>query len=152
MQLLRAGVRVLVYSGDVDNCLPYTGSLQWVQLLGLNETAGWRPWTVSRPFPSWSRSILTEIYLCHACSCQQINIEGGNARTGGRRPPHGRVSTISPGGSATWCPSPPPITAASLAASPQIRGDVRARAATVSLKRLLDASPWLQFTSECQRL
>jgi hypothetical protein len=25
---------------------------------------------VSRPFPSWNRSILTEIDLCHACSCQ----------------------------------------------------------------------------------
>jgi hypothetical protein len=27
---------------------------------------------VSRPFSSWNRSILTEIYLCHACSCQEI--------------------------------------------------------------------------------
>jgi hypothetical protein len=27
---------------------------------------------VSRPFPFWNRSILTEIYLCHACSCQEI--------------------------------------------------------------------------------
>jgi hypothetical protein len=27
---------------------------------------------VSRPFPSWNRSISTEIYLCHACSCQEI--------------------------------------------------------------------------------
>jgi hypothetical protein len=27
---------------------------------------------VSRPFPSWNRSILTEIYLCHACSCHEI--------------------------------------------------------------------------------
>jgi hypothetical protein len=27
---------------------------------------------VSRPFPSWDRSILTEIYLCHACSCQEM--------------------------------------------------------------------------------
>jgi hypothetical protein len=26
----------------------------------------------SRPFPSWKRPILTEIYLCHACSCQEI--------------------------------------------------------------------------------
>eukprot|EP01049_Picozoa_sp_SAG25_P001713 SAG25_NODE_81_length_16694_cov_8.663332_3_plen_115_part_00 len=26
--------------------------------------------SVSRAFPSWNRSILTEIYLCHACSCQ----------------------------------------------------------------------------------
>jgi hypothetical protein len=27
--------------------------------------------TVSRPIPSWNRSILTEISLCHACSCQE---------------------------------------------------------------------------------
>eukprot|EP01047_Picozoa_sp_COSAG01_P057946 COSAG01_NODE_6764_length_3509_cov_25.877419_2_plen_197_part_00 len=26
---------------------------------------------VSRPFSSWNRPILTEIYLCHACSCQE---------------------------------------------------------------------------------
>eukprot|EP01047_Picozoa_sp_COSAG01_P006291 COSAG01_NODE_227_length_21107_cov_85.615099_21_plen_93_part_00 len=30
------------------------------------------PLAVSRPFASWSRPILTEIYLCHACSCQEI--------------------------------------------------------------------------------
>jgi hypothetical protein len=30
--------------------------------------------TVSRPFPSWNRSVLTEIYLCHACSCQEISV------------------------------------------------------------------------------
>jgi hypothetical protein len=27
---------------------------------------------VSRLFPSWHRSMLTEIYLCHACSCHEI--------------------------------------------------------------------------------
>jgi hypothetical protein len=27
---------------------------------------------VSRAFPSWNRSILTEIYLCHPCSCSDI--------------------------------------------------------------------------------
>jgi hypothetical protein len=27
---------------------------------------------VSAPCPSWNRSILTEIYLCHACSCHEI--------------------------------------------------------------------------------
>jgi hypothetical protein len=32
----------------------------------------WVATLVSRPFPSWNRSILTEIYLCHACSCQEI--------------------------------------------------------------------------------
>jgi hypothetical protein len=35
---------------------------------------------VSRVFPSWNRSILTEIYLCHACS--DHDFEDGNARTG----------------------------------------------------------------------
>jgi hypothetical protein len=35
---------------------------------------------VSQAFPSWKRSILTEIYLCHACSYHEI--EDGNARAG----------------------------------------------------------------------
>eukprot|EP01047_Picozoa_sp_COSAG01_P013693 COSAG01_NODE_650_length_14506_cov_24.157354_6_plen_114_part_00 len=38
------------------------------------------PSEVSRPFPSWNRCILTEIYLCHACSYQEIN--DGNGRAG----------------------------------------------------------------------
>eukprot|EP01047_Picozoa_sp_COSAG01_P045867 COSAG01_NODE_4258_length_5201_cov_4.634065_6_plen_143_part_00 len=37
---------------------------------------------MSRAFPSWTRSILTEIYLCHACSYHEI--EDGNARAGER--------------------------------------------------------------------
>jgi|EP01047_Picozoa_sp_COSAG01_P021296 hypothetical protein len=36
---------------------------------------------VSRAFPSWNRSVLTDIYLCHSCSYHEI--EAGNARTGG---------------------------------------------------------------------
>jgi hypothetical protein len=35
---------------------------------------------VSRAFPSWTRSILTEIYLCHACS-DHVS-EGGHAGAG----------------------------------------------------------------------
>jgi hypothetical protein len=35
---------------------------------------------VSRAFPSCTRSILTEIYLCRACSYHET--EDGNARTG----------------------------------------------------------------------
>ena len=35
---------------------------------------------VSRPFPSWNRSILTDIYLCHACSYHEI--KDGNGRAG----------------------------------------------------------------------
>eukprot|EP01047_Picozoa_sp_COSAG01_P021951 COSAG01_NODE_1289_length_10885_cov_3.769331_16_plen_255_part_00 len=40
-----------------------------------------RAGTVSWVFPSWNRSILTEIYICHACSYQKI--EDGNAWAGG---------------------------------------------------------------------
>jgi G3E family GTPase len=40
---------------------------------------------VSRPFPSWNRSMLTEICLCHACSCLLGNIEDGNGRAGRAR-------------------------------------------------------------------
>jgi hypothetical protein len=40
---------------------------------------------VSRPFPSWDRSIWTEIYLCHACSYHEI--EDGNGPDRCRPPP-----------------------------------------------------------------
>jgi hypothetical protein len=40
---------------------------------------------VSRPFPSWNRSTLTEIYLCHACSYHEN--EDGNEPRGCRLPP-----------------------------------------------------------------
>jgi hypothetical protein len=39
---------------------------------------------VSRAFPSYTRSILAEMYLCQACSCHAI--EDGNARPGARQP------------------------------------------------------------------
>jgi hypothetical protein len=38
----------------------------------------------ARAFPSLMRSVLTEICLCHACSCHEI--EDGNARGSTRRP------------------------------------------------------------------
>jgi hypothetical protein len=50
--------------------------------------------SVSRAYPSWSRSILTEIYLCHARSCHEI--EDGNARTG-PQPAHRRHPRRPPG-------------------------------------------------------
>jgi hypothetical protein len=50
------------------------GGDQLGQTRALNRTL------VSRAFPSWKRSILTEIYLCHACSYHET--EDGNARAG----------------------------------------------------------------------
>jgi diketogulonate reductase-like aldo/keto reductase len=39
-----------------------------------------------RPFPSWNRCILTEIYLCHACSYQEIKDGNGRAGCAGAQP------------------------------------------------------------------
>eukprot|EP01049_Picozoa_sp_SAG25_P000488 SAG25_NODE_17_length_24192_cov_70.399452_18_plen_53_part_00 len=37
---------------------------------------------VRQAFPSMMRSILTDIYLCRTCSCQEILLKVGNGRTG----------------------------------------------------------------------
>jgi hypothetical protein len=59
-------------------------------------------WAVSRPFPSWNRSILTEIYLCHACSCHEI-LRTETAGQGGGAPQ-------SPSSAHSWAMrrAPPP--------------------------------------------
>ena len=38
----------------------------------------------SAPFPSWNRAILTEIYLCHACSDHVIEVGNGPPGAGAR--------------------------------------------------------------------
>jgi hypothetical protein len=40
----------------------------------------WAAWRCAAAFPSCARSMLTEIYLCHACSCYEIL--SGNAAVG----------------------------------------------------------------------
>eukprot|EP01047_Picozoa_sp_COSAG01_P061855 COSAG01_NODE_7782_length_3049_cov_2.460317_2_plen_177_part_00 len=44
------------------------------------EAVLWQLVPGARTFPAFMRSTLTEIYLCHACSCQTRGIEDGNAR------------------------------------------------------------------------
>jgi serine carboxypeptidase-like clade 1 len=38
--------KVLIYSGDVDACVPHTGSERWTRNLGIEVKAPWRPWTI----------------------------------------------------------------------------------------------------------
>jgi len=45
-QLLENGYRLFIYSGDVDMCVPNTGTEAWTSSLGLTEVDGWRPWFV----------------------------------------------------------------------------------------------------------
>eukprot|EP01043_Picozoa_sp_COSAG02_P066728 COSAG02_NODE_10479_length_1901_cov_0.931298_1_plen_329_part_00 len=66
--------------------IPFKFPAEYLQLIPPEEEIGLAPdpgVSVSRAFPSYTRSILTEMYLCHACSCEEI--EDGNARAGWRR-------------------------------------------------------------------
>ncbi|XP_042000834.1 serine carboxypeptidase-like 20 isoform X3 [Salvia splendens] len=42
--LTLAGYRALIYSGDHDMCVPFTGTQAWTQSLGYDIVEEWRPW------------------------------------------------------------------------------------------------------------
>ncbi|KAL9270607.1 Serine carboxypeptidase-like 20-like protein, partial [Drosera capensis] len=44
--LTAQGYRALIYSGDHDMCVPYTGTQAWTSTLGNKAIDGWRPWMV----------------------------------------------------------------------------------------------------------
>ncbi|CAL0302829.1 unnamed protein product [Lupinus luteus] len=44
--LTSRGYRALVFSGDHDMCVPYTGSQAWTRAMGYNIVDDWRPWLV----------------------------------------------------------------------------------------------------------
>ncbi|GAQ91793.1 serine carboxypeptidase [Klebsormidium nitens] len=41
------GYRVLIYSGDHDMCVPYTGSEAWTRSLNYEVEQAWRPWIIT---------------------------------------------------------------------------------------------------------
>ncbi|MED6157901.1 Serine carboxypeptidase-like 20 [Stylosanthes scabra] len=43
-ELTSRGYRALIYSGDHDMCVPYTGSQAWTSSLGYKIVDEWRPW------------------------------------------------------------------------------------------------------------
>lgn len=45
-ELITAGYRGLVYSGDHDMLIPYTGTVVWIYTLNLTIVDDWRPWFV----------------------------------------------------------------------------------------------------------
>jgi hypothetical protein len=67
---LLAGHQERVRAGG-DRAYPHGGG-RHAALLQVRDAGRGQPVQVSRPFPSWNRSILTEIYLSHAGSCQEI--------------------------------------------------------------------------------
>ena len=43
---LPAGLRVQIYNGDHDMCVPHTGAEAWTRSLGLPVLESWRPWLI----------------------------------------------------------------------------------------------------------
>lgn len=48
-QLLKAGIRVMVYSGDADSCVNMFGTQKCVQAIGETQQRDWTPWYVVDP-------------------------------------------------------------------------------------------------------
>lgn len=46
-RLLRSGIAMLVFSGDIDAIVPLTGSRRWTRGLNLTTLEPWRAWTSS---------------------------------------------------------------------------------------------------------
>ena len=49
---LSKSIRVLIYNGDADSCVPYKGNEEWISGLeaagDLKEKESWRPWFISK--------------------------------------------------------------------------------------------------------
>ena len=58
---LGAGLKVLIYSGDHDMCVPHTGSEAWTSSLGLKVKEAWRPWKVDHQVPTPGYSLLHHV-------------------------------------------------------------------------------------------
>ena len=57
---LCAGLKVLIYSGDHDMCVPHTGSEAWTSSLGLKVKEAWRPWKVDHQVPTLPCIVCTQ--------------------------------------------------------------------------------------------
>jgi len=53
--LLQSGLRILIYSGDTDMCVPYLGSEAWTRSLDLPVVKEWYPWKVNAQVAGYAR-------------------------------------------------------------------------------------------------
>ncbi len=70
INLADAGVRALMYSGDLDWQVPWTGSQYWTSQMGasLGLLADWQPWF--RPDPlNYGSQVCTHSHLHHMTCC-----------------------------------------------------------------------------------
>ncbi|KAL1226413.1 Serine carboxypeptidase-like 20 [Cardamine amara subsp. amara] len=53
--LILSGYRALIYSGDHDMCVPFTGSEAWIKSLGYKVIDEWRPWISNNQVAGYTR-------------------------------------------------------------------------------------------------
>jgi serine carboxypeptidase-like clade 1 len=53
--LTSQGYRALIYSGDHDMCVPYTGTEAWTESLGYGVADSWRPWIVNEQVAGYTQ-------------------------------------------------------------------------------------------------
>jgi len=58
--------RILIYSGNVDACVPTWGSEQWTRALNYSVEADWHPWTSGSAVPHSSHSVLAGYAIRYA--------------------------------------------------------------------------------------
>ena len=57
---LIAAMRVLIYNGDADACVPWVGNEEWTREMGYPVTQAWRPWRVSAAGRDWVGGFVTD--------------------------------------------------------------------------------------------
>lgn len=69
--LTLAGYRALIYSGDHDMCVPFTGTQAWTQSLGYEIVEEWRPWKSNAQIAGLF-SILNLVICESLCVCSSL--------------------------------------------------------------------------------
>jgi serine carboxypeptidase-like clade 1 len=57
---LIANMRILIYNGDADACVPWVGNEEWTRSMGYPVTEAWRPWDVKAAGREWVGGFVTE--------------------------------------------------------------------------------------------
>ena len=56
---LVANMKILVYNGDADACVPWIGNEEWTRSMGYPVAEAWRPWMVSAAGRQWTGGFVT---------------------------------------------------------------------------------------------
>jgi len=53
-------IRVLIFNGDADSCVPWIGNYEWVRSMNIPETNSWSPWMVNYQDRQWTGGFVVD--------------------------------------------------------------------------------------------